>query len=167
MVTVPIACGDRGASDDDWFHRTPAFAELSWSFTAAIRDALAPDEGLRPSFLGHILVELLLDAALIAEAPDDLEAYYAALSAVEPAVVQSAVNRAAPRQTERLAPLIGAFIAARFLFDYLDDERLLYRLNGVMARVQLSPLPESFLSVLPDARRRVRKAKEALLARPA
>jgi hypothetical protein len=149
--------------DDGWFHRTAAFAELSWSFTAAIRDALAPDDGLRPSFLGHILVELLLDATLIAEAPDELETYYAALSTIDASVVQAAVNRGAPRQTERLAPLIPAFIASRFLFDYLDDERLLYRLNGVMARVQLRPLPRSFLGLLPEARRRVAAAKEALL----
>jgi hypothetical protein len=152
--------------DDDWFHRTRAFAELSWSFTAAIRDALAPDDGLRPSFLGHILVELLLDATLIAEAPAELERYYAALAAVDANVVQEAVNRAAPRQTERLAPLIPAFLASRFLFDYLDDERLHYRLNGVMARVQLRPLPPSFLGLLPEARRRVAAAKEALLERP-
>jgi hypothetical protein len=152
--------------DDDWFHRTPAFAELSWSFTAAIRDVLAPDDGLRPSFLGHILVELLLDAALIADAPKELESYYAALSSIDPDVVQTAVNRAAPRTTERLAPLIPLFIASRFLFDYLDDERLLYRLNGVMARVQLSPLPARFLAVIPEARRRVGAAKEALLITP-
>jgi hypothetical protein len=149
--------------DDDWFHRTPAFAELSWSFTAEIRDALAPDDGLRPSFLGHILVELLLDATLIAEAPNELESYYEALASVDPAVVQAAVNRAAPRQTERLAPLIPLFIASRFLFDYLEDERLLDRLNGVMGRVRLPPLPRSFLAILPDARRRVTAAKELLL----
>jgi hypothetical protein len=150
--------------DDAWFHRTPAFAELSWSFTVAIRDTLAPDDGLRPSFLGHILVELLLDAALIAEATEELEKYYAALSSIDAGVIQTTVNRAAPRQTERLAPLIPAFVASRFLFDYLDDERLLYRLNGVMARVQLPPLPKSFLALLPAARRRVHEAKERLLA---
>ncbi len=152
--------------DDDWFHRTAAFAELSWSFTADVRDALAPDPGLRPSFLGHILVEMLLDAALIAPAPERLEAYYAALSSLDPHVVQAAVNRAAPRPTTGLAPLIPKFIEVRFLFDYLDDARLLKRLNNVMSRVHLAPLPPSFLDLLPDFRRRVTTRQHELLAEP-
>src|SRR5690606_20414525 len=41
-------------ADDDWFHQTPAFTEMSLQFTVAIRDLLSPDDGFRPSFLGHI-----------------------------------------------------------------------------------------------------------------
>jgi hypothetical protein len=150
--------------DDAWFHQTAAFAELSWSFTAVIRDALAPDPGMRPSFLGHILVELLLDAALIAHAPQQLEAYYQALSLVEPLLIQAAVNRASPRSTDRLAPLIPAFISSRFLFDYTDDQGLWRRLNGVMSRVHLPALPRSFIDLLPEARRRVAARQSDLLA---
>lgn len=150
-------------ADDDWFHRTAAFNELSWSFTVLIRDALPKDDGLRPSFLGHVLVELLLDAALIAEAPEQLEAYYAALGAVEPGIVEETVNRAAPRTTDALAPLIPRFVASRFLFDYLDDSRLLLRLNNVLSRVKLAQLPESFAALLPEVRRRVTLRKDDLL----
>ena len=58
--TAAVARGVvRHHEDDAWFHRTRAFAELSWNFTVVIHDALSPDPGLRPSFLGHILVELL------------------------------------------------------------------------------------------------------------
>jgi hypothetical protein len=150
--------------DDEWFHRTAAFAELSWSFTATTRDALAPDDGLRPSFLGHILVEMLLDAVLIAQAPQQLEAYYAAIASVDPDVIQAAVNRAAPRSTDRLAPLIPLFVSARFLADYATDEGLLHRLNGVMSRVRLPALPHSFIDLLPEARRRVAARQGDLLA---
>ena len=74
-------------ADDAWFHSSAAFAELSWRFTAQLRDVLAPDEGMRPSFLGHILVEILLDAELIARRSDVLARYYDALdriAAVDP-----------------------------------------------------------------------------------
>ncbi|MFI4877092.1 MAG: hypothetical protein ACIALR_17190, partial [Blastopirellula sp. JB062] len=60
--------------DDDWFHRTSAFGELSWRFTVLIRDQVGADDGLRPSFLGHITVELLLDAELAAQNPGLLSA---------------------------------------------------------------------------------------------
>ncbi len=55
--------------DDAWFHETPAFHELSWQFTSRVKEILPEDEGFRPSFLGHILVEILLDAELIRRAP--------------------------------------------------------------------------------------------------
>ena len=46
----------------------------------------------------------------------------------------SAVNAMAPRPTDRLAPMIVAFRRERILWDYLDDARLLARLNQVMRR---------------------------------
>jgi hypothetical protein len=93
-------------ADDGWFHETAAFAALTWQLTARVRDALPPDDGLRPSFLGHILVELLLDSILIDDEPDRLEAYYAALSAVDPAFIQQAVGRMATGVPERMAEFI-------------------------------------------------------------
>jgi hypothetical protein len=150
--------------DDDWFHRTPAFAELSWRLTVMVRDALADDAGLRPRFLGHILVEVLLDDALIAAAPARLDAYYAALNTVDPAVVQATVNRLARNSTEKLAPLIEHFTRLRILSDYQDDEKLLARLNQIMRRVKLPELPGDFGKILPECRLLVGGRTDDLLA---
>ncbi len=150
-------------ADDGWFHETTSFAELSWQLTARVRDALPPDDGLRPSFLGHILVELLLDATLIAEEPERLEAYYAALAAVDPAFVQHAVGRMATGVPERLAEFLPLFIREGFLWDYRDDGKLWFRLNQVMRRVNLPPLPAAFCELLPEARRLVEERKSELL----
>jgi hypothetical protein len=43
--------------DDGWFHATPAFNELSLQFSVEIREMLPGDEGFRPSFLGHIIID--------------------------------------------------------------------------------------------------------------
>src|SRR5437660_738437 len=88
-------------ADDAWFHALPAFNELSLAFAVEIRDALPGDEGFRPSFLGHILVELLLDSAITEENPARLDAYYAAIAALDPAAVEAAISRLATRPTER------------------------------------------------------------------
>ncbi len=152
--------------DDDWFHGTPAFAQLSWQFTVDIRDALPPDDGLRPSFLGHILVELLLDDALNIEFPGQLDGYYHALEWVDPQIVQQTVNRIAARPTNQLAQFIDAFRSVRFLFDYGDDDKLLYRLNQVMRRVKLSPLPAAIRGLLAAARRTVWTRRWDLLSAP-
>ena len=99
----------RHHADDAWFHETRAFAELCWQLTVEVRDRLAPDDGLRPSFLGHILVEILLDATLIAEAPDALEAYYRAMAMVDGRFVEDTVNRMAPVPAVRLGQFVGLF----------------------------------------------------------
>jgi hypothetical protein len=153
----------RHHEDDHWFHRTQAFAELSWDFTVTIREALAPDPGLRPSFLGHILVELLLDAALVADHPDAAQAYYEALERLDASVIAVAVNRMAKRTADRLEWFIGRFAEERFLYDYLDDARLLRRLNQIMRRARLAKLPDQFPDVLPHARQAVRQRMDELL----
>lgn len=150
--------------DDDWFHQTRAFAELSLRFTVAVRDLLPPDDGLRPSFLGHILVELLLDSHLAAQTPELLDAYYRAMESLDPAVVEGAVNQMATRTTDRLAVLIPRFSAERFLYDYAEDGKLLTRLNHVMRRVKLPPLPDMLATLFPEARRLVGERQAELLA---
>jgi len=150
--------------DDRWFHRTRAFAELHLQLSAAVRGVLPADDGFRPSFLGHILVEILLDAALIVESPARLDAYYVALEQIDPVAVADAVNRMATRQSELLATFIPKFCSVRFLYDYVQDEKLLWRLNHVMRRVKLPLLPDEFLDVLPSARQRVSGRRDELLA---
>jgi hypothetical protein len=142
-------------ADDAWFHQTAAFHELNVRFTGRIRAILPEDDGYRPAFLGHILVELLLDAVLIEQEPPRLDAYYQALASVDAEVVQSCVNRIAAKTTDRLAPLLPRFLSERFLYDYADDAKLLHRLNQVMRRVNLPPLPDQLLDFFPEARRTV------------
>jgi hypothetical protein len=152
-------------ADDDWFHQTAAFHELNVTFTGQIRTILAGDDGYRPAFLGHILVELLLDAVLIEKHPAQLDAYYQALAAIEPDLVQATVNRIAIKPTHRLAPLLPRFLSERFLYDYADDGKLLHRLNQVMRRVHLPPLPESLLGFFPAAREAVAERHLELLGK--
>ncbi|MGD0653676.1 MAG: hypothetical protein ABSA16_04975 [Thermoguttaceae bacterium] len=163
-VVAAVAGGvSRHLDEDARFHKTRAFTELSWQLTVMVRDALSDRDGLRPSFLGHLLLEILLDAALIEENPRLLERYYQLLEEIEPALVEAAVNRMAPRPTERLAIMIAEFRRQRVLWDYLQDDKLLMRLNQIMQRVKLPLLPDDFADVLPTARPIVGKRKNDLL----
>lgn len=150
-------------ADDLVFHRTRAFAELSMDLAVRVRGLLGPEAGFRPAFVGHLLLELLLDAALIEEAPARLDAYYRVLDGLDPAAIQEAVNRMAPRPTSRLAWMISEFRRLGILWDYLEDGRLWGRVNQVMRRVGLAQIPESFRDLLPEARRAVAARKRELL----
>jgi hypothetical protein len=149
--------------DDGWFHGNDTFGELQWQLTIATRDALPADEGFRPSFVGHILVELLLDAALIDSQPTMLGRYYQAMASIDEHALEYSVNCMAPIPAQQLAKFARMFCQVRFLEDYADDRRLLYRLNQVMQRVRLTPLPEKFLKVIATARTNVAAQMHDLL----
>ncbi len=162
--TAAVAAGVvQHVRDDRRFHRRRAFAELSLELTVMARERLGAEGSLRPAFLGHLLVELLLDASLVAEDPARLEAYYRALDSVDALRVEQIVNRLTSRPTRRLAPMVLRFRQERILQDYLEDGKLFVRLNQVMRRVKLAPLPEGFCELLPKARRLVEGRRHELL----
>jgi hypothetical protein len=150
--------------DDAAFHETRTFAELSLSLAADVRRHMADDTALRPGFVGHILVEILLDAVLFEDDPPTLERFYVQLGRVDAYLVADAVGRMTGREVGSLPEWIDRFLAERFLFDYTDDAKLLRRLNQVMRRVRLPALGEELLELLPDARRQVRRRAAALLS---
>ena len=152
--------------DDDWFHQSRAFQELNLEFTVLLKQVLPADDSFRPSFVGHILVELLLDAALAEAAPSRLDDYYGALSQLDGGAVQAAINLLATRQSDQVSYLLARFLGERFLYDYLEDAKLLTRLNHVMRRVGLPLLPAETADLLPAMRATVRRRAKELLAQP-
>jgi hypothetical protein len=153
----------RHHADDDWFHETGAFGDLSMELARQVRCATGDRDGMRPGFLGHILVELLLDAALIAEDRRGVDAYYAALEAVDASFVAAAIGAMNGCDASGVAGLITRFVELRFLYDYMEDESLLFRLNQVMRRVRLPELPSRMMEIMPGARRMVMEHRVALL----
>lgn len=149
--------------DDDWFHRNRAFSELSLEFAVVLRDTLPNDDGLRPSFLGHILVEILLDDSLAAEDPDALRKYYDTLATVDRAKVAEFVEDATGKSALALGDFISRFLDVRFLYDYADNAKLLFRLNQVMRRVGLAEIPRNLVEVLPQLRWAVQQKMNELL----
>ena len=142
----------RHLRDDGWFHATPAFAEVTAELGVTLRETFGPGDGFRSGFLGHIGAEMLLDDVLRERVPGSLDRYYAACDAVDPAEVQRCVNALHPAGTDRLAKVVVGFRESRFLEDYADPDRLLYRMNQVCKRVKLVPLPGAAAGVLADAR---------------
>src|SRR4051794_22283450 len=63
--TSQIAAGIlQHLADDDLFHSTAAFIQVSAQLTTMFKAALPDEDGMRPSFLGHITTELILDGIL-------------------------------------------------------------------------------------------------------
>ena len=62
--------------------------------------------------------------------------------------------------------MIDRFVEIEFLYDYLDYEKMLMRLNQVMNRVGLPPLPATIVGWLPEAQDLVESRRRQLLTPP-
>lgn len=152
----------RHHEDDARFHAAPLFEALSHDAVRAIR-ALSPDPRLRASALGHIVVEMLLDAAIEAERPGAMDAYYRAVGALDGTHLTELVEGWTGRPQPHLPLLLQRFQRARFLFAYLTDDGLVNALGGVCARAGLSPPPAGTVHVVGALRPRIREAARSLV----
>lgn len=153
----------RHLEDDAWFHSTRGFAEVSGELSELFRERLQGGDGFWCGFLGHVATELLIDAALMERYPERLDSYYDALSQVDSRFVEERVTEWAGHRPQQLATFIQFFCTQQYLRDYATDDRLLVRLNQVLWRVKLTPLPDAAVDWVADARQRVRQRLEELL----
>lgn len=153
LLAAELAAGAlQHLADDDWFHRTRGFAEVTAAVGLVFRRGLAGSDGFRCGFLGHIVTEMLLDAVLITRYPAEFKQYDAELQRLEPAQIAAAVEKYAGRPADSLAMFISLFQQEKILLDYAADARLLWRLNQVLKRVKLTPLPAEAADWIAEAR---------------
>lgn len=153
-------------ADDRWFHGGETFARMNLEFAVQLRDRLPGDAGFRPSFVGHILIEMLLDANYVISQRQWVDRYYDLFDAAPLKQIELCVNQITGRPSDRIAETLLRFADMRFLYDYADDTKLLMRLNQVMARVGLEQLPVAVQEWLPQARVEVRANHHRLLSGP-
>jgi hypothetical protein len=148
--------------DDHWFHKTRAFAEATAHVARLFRDFLGPGDNFRCGFLGHITCELILDSVLIERHPQALDRYYHVVAQLDADRLARTVCDLAG-QTVDVGPWLPLFCREQFLRDYADSGRLAYRLNQVLRRVKLDPLPAGIEECLSAGRSIVRSYADGLL----
>ncbi|KAA1259488.1 hypothetical protein LF1_20220 [Rubripirellula obstinata] len=153
----------RHIDDDHWFHGSEAFVTTNLELAVQLRDRLPGDSGFRPMFVGHIIIEMLLDAGWLRRDPSIGKRYYDSIIAQDANVIQRCVNTITGKPTEKLAGVVEKYAEIRFLFDYLDYDLLLMRLNQVMKRVGLSALPDELTGWLAETDKLVESRRQELL----
>jgi len=152
-IQCQVAAGTlRHLNDDDWFHATRGFVEVTGELTARFRRRLGASEDYHCGFLGHVGMELLLDGVLMELYPERFEHYWHVLSTIDSARIEYAVNRMAKVPAERLAWFVDLYRREQFLRSYESDDTLLGRLNQVLSRVKLTPIPADTVDVVADGR---------------
>jgi hypothetical protein len=150
--------------DDAWFHNTPSFHELSLKYAVQIRELYGNERTMRTGFVGHVVIELFLDAFLHQNFPGQLERYYQQVASVDAEQVQAAINLFATKQTNELVPEIERGLRMRYLFDYSTDEGTVMRINKVLARIGLDTLDEQILPWMKATRSEVYDRANDLLS---
>ncbi len=161
---VELARGVRAHhAADVSFHALPAFKEGCAELRAAL--ATLGLERVRGFFVAHLLLEMLLDAALMEEDPGLAPRFY---EAMERAPVARAAELCA-KDAAGFEAWIGRFTRSRFLLDYASDEKLVYRLEQVLSRARQT-LGESgtlrLQETLPGMRAKVREWLAGLTGEP-
>lgn len=153
----------RHIADDQWFHGTEAFVQTNLELAVQLRERLPGDSGFRPMFVGHILIEMLLDAGWIRRDRSIGNQYYETIMDQDADEIQRCVNIITGKPTDKLAGIVRRFAEIQFLFDYLDYDLLLMRLNQVMKRVGLAQLPNDLIPWLAETDDLVDSRRERLL----
>lgn len=149
---------------DSCFHDLPAFKEGCAALRAEL--ALLELEQVRGFFLAHLLLEVLLDAALLEEDPTLAPRFYSALEAAPRERAATLVAKKDPAGFERW---VERFLRARFLLDYGTDEGVAFRIEQVLNRARQTMGTEGaarLRGALPAMRARIRNATAALTAGP-
>ena len=150
--------------DDYWFHTSAVFRDFEMKFAVEIREIYDGDTSMRPGFVAHVVVEMLIDSWLQQNFPGQLERYYEMIAEVDSSKVQGAINRFATNPTVKLVPTMEKFISERYIFDYVTDEGVAYRMSRVLDRIGLEVLDDKILPWAATARPRVNERIKGLLS---
>ena len=150
--------------DDYWFHGSAIFTRVTLELAVEYREQFGNSQAMRANLIGHIVIEMFLDAFLESKFPGSMEKMYDWVADLDAEKVQDCINHFASQPTTKLAGEIERFQSERYLFDYQKDEGVRYRMNNVLGRLNLDLMPEESIAWLGKKRQQVFKHAEALLA---
>ena len=133
---------ERHLDVDRYFHSSAFFAE----HTQAIRKHIAPileNSVVRPSFLAHISLELMLDSILLTLKEINAFHFYDRLADADRPVIKQFLELNLVADTARFFRFFDEFLAVNYLHSYSQSENLIYALNRVCMRLWSDPLNDT------------------------
>lgn len=124
---------------DRYFHNSDFFLE----HTQAIREKVAPilvDSEVRPFFLAHISLELMLDSILLTRENINAFSFYDQLARVERNELKHFLELNKITDTGRFFRFFDQFLEVNYLHSYSESQNLIYALNRICMRIWQDPL---------------------------
>ncbi|MGY3053659.1 acyl carrier protein phosphodiesterase [Pedobacter sp. UYEF25] len=119
---------------DKTFHSSIFFQQQ----TANLKPLLIPllsDTQIRPSFLAHIGLELLLDHLLVEQKIINVKTFYSSLNDVDSTFLRSFLTKAGLKEVDAFLIFFNKFLASQYLFSYEKLKSISYALNQICLRL--------------------------------
>jgi hypothetical protein len=132
---------------DRLFHSSDFFKEQ----TAILKQLILPvlqSGPVKPFFLAHIGLELVLDHLLLTRTVIDTALFYDQLQAAHTGSLAGFLKLAGLPDHPRFSKFLEGFISSRYLFSYEQMENITYALNRICMRLWKDPFTEEQLASL-------------------
>lgn len=132
---------------DRLFHSSAFFKEQTAILKQLILPALQTGP-VKPFFLAHIGLELILDHLLLTQKKVDTALFYQQLAGAHTESLTGFLKYAGLTDQPRFAHFLDNFISNEYLFSYEKIENITYALNRICMRLWLNPFAEKQLEIL-------------------
>ncbi|MFD0941929.1 ACP phosphodiesterase [Pedobacter boryungensis] len=119
--------------------------------TAKLKTLLVPilqDSPVRPSFLAHIGVELVLDHLLVQDNIININSFYEHLNKVDEEILNTFLKKCDCTDTDKFFKFFNSFKSSRYLLSYQKLENISYALQRICMRLWPHPLTETTVAQL-------------------
>lgn len=138
-ITPPFLSGlYRHFFADGVFHLSPHFKEQTKRISNMLVEYFPDLDIQRKFFIGHILLELLIDKVLIDENPGILESYYGHFEGLQPfKELKKASELAVGHELPNYEAYMKKFMRRRYLYEYAKFEHIAWVLRRILRRVSI------------------------------
>lgn len=123
---------------DKYFHTSTFFLEHSHQLRKLLTPAIAGSP-VKPFFLGHIAIELLLDNLLITTDKISVDDFYHHLDSCDIEVINEFLHFAGMKNPAIFAKFYDNFKQSRYLANYVNLSQITYALKRICMRVWHDP----------------------------
>ncbi|MEO5909600.1 MAG: hypothetical protein ABIP95_01870 [Pelobium sp.] len=123
---------------DRLFHGSTFFLHHQHQIKLVIRETIAGSP-VKPFFLGHISLELMLDSLLITEGLIDPNQFYEIIEQVNEVDLKSFLLLNRIEDTDRFFHFFERFKKEKYLFSYSNPEKITYALKQICMRLWQDP----------------------------
>jgi acyl carrier protein phosphodiesterase len=123
---------------DKFFHNSAFFIHHQHQIKLCLKDLLIGSP-VKPFFLGHVSLELLLDSLLITERLIRIDSLYKALHQIEISVITSFLSLNGIDNPNPFFKFFDAFKKEEYLHSYAETEKISYALKRICMRIWDNP----------------------------
>lgn len=133
-----IAGWNKHLAVDRYFHSSDFFIEHSHSLKKTLLPAIEGSP-VKPFFLGHVALELIIDNLLLTTGKIQVDGFYAHLAGCKTAVINEFLTFSGLKDSSRFFRFFDDFKRSQYLHTYAETHQIAYALKRICMRIWQNP----------------------------